>query len=500
MDCEKKLFTCSFCTFTAPTKTRVRYHELAIHSDLRPWPCTFPGCTHRAKRKCHLEQHIRIHETVLEIRKPYCCSFKHCDFRTPNKFALKGHTLTKHTPGRTRDFQCVLCPSKFFSERKLTFHIRGHVKEKLFKCPQCDFTTHLSSYIPCHVRNVHERLNTFTCTFSGCNYSTYYKSGFNQHSRSHSTDLVVRRPVPCTFSGCDYRTINMYCLKKHIHCRHNPALTKEVQCPMCPKRFYCKSGLNHHVKGFHLNEKPYKCDKCSYATTTSTLLERHQQRRHERGKPNAKFVCNLCGYGAFSKSESQRHYKTIHTKERKFKCSHSGCDYQTNSGHILRNHQLIHEEDPERRFPIVCSFPGCDFRRRVNSDMKKHEKVHKESKLRLQCELCPARLYPDSKSLKFHKHMNHTQGRYECSYCVFACMQKQFLTSHIRKHHTNPSKNYVKASAVTPSRGILGATPKDSMPLRSCSNTTSQLSALKDAFSCKIPIVVLERIALGSLK
>ena len=406
---------CDLCPFTTRFNSKLKLHRLAVHSELKPWPCTFPGCNYRAGQKVHLKQHSLSHEATLELRKPFLCTFEGCDYRATAKFTVTEHVNRKHTPNRTWDFQCVLCSSRFFSQTGLTAHIRNHVKEKGHKCNICDYTTHHRSYLPSHVRDVHQRLRTFTCTHPGCNFSTYYKSGFTQHSKRHDPNLLVRLPAACSYPDCDYRARDGSRLREHTFRCHNPSRTKGFPCNFCAKAFYEESSLTNHINRAHLNEKAHKCEQCDYATASLAALKWHEQKKHgnrERAKVKG-FVCGSCDFRAVHYSELDYHTRAVHKKEWRFRCEKPGCNYGTYHANPFKNHLLAHEEDPKKHFPLACAFPGCDFRRMTRPEMKAHERNHQVSTLKLKCRSCGRGNYPDTQSLNFHNRINHVKMVYK---------------------------------------------------------------------------------------
>ena len=66
-----------------------------INGNFKPWICDFPGCAFHIKLKVSLKKHKRTHETVLELRKPYTCTFQDCEYRAGEKARLAEHVLGK---------------------------------------------------------------------------------------------------------------------------------------------------------------------------------------------------------------------------------------------------------------------------------------------------------------------------------------------------------------------------------------------------------------------
>ena len=129
-------FKCSSCSFTTMHPGHVPRHERTVHSELRPWECSYPGCQYAAKTRCGLTRHLKSHPTNPKLRMPYCCTFKGCEYRAISNGNLKQHKRRWHVLNRITDFGCSFCSSRFYDKNVLNVHIRSHVKEKRFECLQ----------------------------------------------------------------------------------------------------------------------------------------------------------------------------------------------------------------------------------------------------------------------------------------------------------------------------------------------------------------------------
>ena len=144
---------CSKCSYIAPNGSELKSHQIRINSDRKPWACTFPGCAFRIKGRKDLNRHQRVHEKNPELRNPYPCFFDKCAYRAAQKWLLTHHIRARHnTGGKTRDFQCSLCPKKFYTQADLKGHISSHTKEKKFACVRCDFKTHHPGSLRLHIK------------------------------------------------------------------------------------------------------------------------------------------------------------------------------------------------------------------------------------------------------------------------------------------------------------------------------------------------------------
>ena len=113
------------------------------------------------------------------------------------------------------------------------------VHEKTY-CEKCG-TTMDKSYLPKHIRNVHEGKKDHKCQNCGKEY----------------TD---RKNLSC-----------------HIKRAHDNV--RDEQCNQCGKLFFTKEVLNRHIRNIHSNEqKPiFQCEYCQKSYTTKNYFRIHQQ-------------------------------------------------------------------------------------------------------------------------------------------------------------------------------------------------------------------------------
>ena len=343
------------------------------------------------------------------------------------------HPSTKHQAGRARNFHCPMCPSRFFSQKDLRGHIRTHVKERPLKCKQCKYSTFKPEDLARHERTVHEKTVKFHCQHPDCNFVTVHKDSLQTHRQTHDLNRVIDRPVPCTYPTCNYRAHSVSTLREHVHVRHDPSRTKKFACPKCTKKFYNNHVLHKHINVVHAGDTISDADLSAVAPLKKQLLKNY-------------FQCELCDYRAGHREHLNAHKLTIHSDVRKFKCDSPGCSYKTNYPRLFKQHLLIHEKDPQKKYPAVCRFPGCDYRRRSRVQLKSHEEVHEDSEIRLNCDLCPDKWYPDQNSLLFHSWMCHDGKSYECSYCDYVVHELRHLAVHVNKSHKDRLIDYPGSS------------------------------------------------------
>ena len=273
---------CDQCPFTAPFNSLVKKHQVSVHSVFKHLKCAHSGCRFSTTLPGNLRRHSRTHETRLELRKPYPCEFDNCEYRATEKKHLQSHILARHRTEKTKDFQCPLCSSRFYSDECLQKHIPRHVREKRFKCRHCKFKTHEVACLTRHTRTIHGNLATLLkCTSPGCSYSTVYLAGFKLHSKTHHPDPVVRRPYQCGFPPCTFRASTAANLERHHDAWHNPNRKRQFQCPMCPKSFYRAASVAVHLTSAHTKEQGYRCDQCPFVTHSDQNLRKHLKVVHK---------------------------------------------------------------------------------------------------------------------------------------------------------------------------------------------------------------------------
>ena len=135
---------------------------------------------------------------------------------------------------------------------------------------------------------------------------------------------------------------------------------------------------------------------------------------------------------------------------------------------------LIHEQGPERQFPVACSFPGCDFRRRVVEEIKLHERGHWTLKVKLKCEICPTKFgYPDKNSLLFHKYLRHNAIPFKCSMCVYGVLHKSALSHHIRDRHGRQNLKSFRTRTTTSNSSEEKCIQENTTPTATPTNTSN---------------------------
>ena len=133
--------------------------------------------------------------------------------------------------------------------------------EKTFVCPTCDATFQTASARSCHRRHVHQRHHLCVT----CDRAFTNKQKLERHLKIHRTEAKKLKSEKSRKEPED-----------RLNANHAPNTGKKrFECSSCPREYFTKSGLNHHLKQVHSTERLYKCSHCEFIGKTSLELENH---------------------------------------------------------------------------------------------------------------------------------------------------------------------------------------------------------------------------------
>lgn len=217
----------------------------------------------------------------------------------------------------------------------------------------------------------------------------------------------------CNYDGCDYGTTR----KDHYY-RH---LTK------------------------HIDNKPYKCDNCSFSTTDSCYISQHVE-SHDRTFLN----CPHCGIKLNTLNQLEKHideHPSTNLQCQFYKCNESrygNYEYVIHfSTHFGKNNHLL------------CPLPGCHYSTPKESSIKKHIDNH-NNPISIHCPENSCNYQIPSKPLMITHLSDHYKKLHKCTYlnCNFESDNPEILAKHRLIHEKiyqcqNPGCNY---SAQQPSQ------------------------------------------------
>ncbi|GFT68024.1 zinc finger protein [Nephila pilipes] len=407
---------------------------------------------------------------------------------TCGKVFTTGSTLSRHRLWHHRSeddklrFNCKLCPYASNISSHFKAHLSVHDPTRKFACKICGPFSRLTCINCGKIFSAAATLSRhqiwhhkcaddiFKYNCSLCPYATNHTNRFKSHKLVHDPD----RKYICKECGNGFT--NTQSLKCHelIHTGEFNLDTMKrrfthLMCTKCSKLFASKTTLVRHQLWHHksLTDKfRYNCEKCPYATNTSSHFKGHYL-MHD---PSRKFVCEYCvdfkncfplplirtTYTActvcdkwFSSGSTLNKHKVWHHKNLfppfKYSCKH--CPYATDNKTNFKTHFEVHSRDRE----FWCPTCGNGFKRIAslrsickacntwfisNSKLSKHKLWHHKSecpRYRFNCKLCPYASNVSS-NLQAHEQVHLPDRPYECEYCGNRFKALSNLHSHVTIH------------------------------------------------------------------
>ena len=84
---------------------------------------------------------------------------------------------------------------------------------------------------------------------------------------------------------------------------------RKHQCPICEKRFCYRGDLQRHYDSMHSDKKPFKCRVCTFRAVTKAAVVEHE-RKH--GMQPARFHCVSCDLSCVDEKFFRGHLRDVH--------------------------------------------------------------------------------------------------------------------------------------------------------------------------------------------
>ncbi|GBP42774.1 Zinc finger and SCAN domain-containing protein 22 [Eumeta japonica] len=150
---------------------------------------------------------------------------------------------------------------------------------KYYVCDRCGSRIKTITSMRMHILNIHLKVPTFQCQL--CPERFKYANTRNRHMSIVHGGERIRYP-----------------------------------CQACDQVFLSRTALVQHIRNFHLQERPYKCDSCEMSFFSMVYLRRHMI-KHTGERV---FECKVCKK-TFPRKNTLVLHERIHSNDRRFVCS-----------------------------------------------------------------------------------------------------------------------------------------------------------------------------------
>ena len=312
---------CSYldCDFKSNYSHVVRRHVKTYHLGERlisPTACSYDGCDYKSDYKHVVRRHIRTRHLGEKIYNSLCeCSYVNCDFKSNYSHVVRRHIRTKHLGEKiiTKNQRipcsiegCGLLARNGTDLRKHNKQV--HIKNELFSCTLCKYTTHYDGNLKNHLLGKHNESRVFNCAYNECGYTSNYSQGVKNHAKK--VHLGEKSPlVKC--DECDYKGSSKSVVRFHYDALHTD---KRNSCPRDGCDFTAKwaTSINIHIKEYHGEGQQLQCSECGYTTYRKTNLVKHNNVVHL--KLTEEYFCDQCVFKTTNQSTLNKHIKAnIHS-------------------------------------------------------------------------------------------------------------------------------------------------------------------------------------------
>ena len=268
---------------------------------------------------------------------------------------------------RNKQFKCGQCDLTFLWPESLRYHEKAKhppLELKTLQCEQCPYSTKIDQNLRKHILMMHTS-QKFPCDLCGTEFDA--KQYLLRHiKRSHAENNKLFKCEECSFITTQNRNLNRH-LKKHKR--------QESECSICHKKVL---HLHEHIKLFHKAEKKYECDTCPFTCKALSTLKYHISTHNKKEKEM--FPCKICNKKLSSSCYLKEHIKRMHENKERLRCD--DCES------TFANKQSLMSHISKVHLGIRYNCDICEHKSTTKNALKTHKLIHLPDDQKLNCEIC----------------------------------------------------------------------------------------------------------------
>ncbi|XP_055684465.1 zinc finger protein 208-like isoform X2 [Lutzomyia longipalpis] len=386
---------CRVCQKTLKSKAGFDYHMM-IHTGEKPFECIYCGKFFRSYNyyKVHEQYHER---NVMKRRGRPRVNDKICGVN------LSDMNLD-FTPNDRGYYECQICGKEFKSRQGLPYHMALHMKNRIFRCLQCNLSFRNLNRFQFHNLLTHTDGKDEAAAGGG---GAGEGDGERRRGRPRKFDIFVKEevdagkteevaPPPPKGVGEEGQSQEVKeegtveavgppedggnVKKEDVDASSSSSKPKafikklpngpdgslQFQCILCEKIFRSVQASAYHVM-VHTGEKPFKCHVCNYGFRSHANLKKHQCGVF-KPRPGRRSRYDTTGEFVGDVFQSQLVAWKALADMVKLKCRK--CDQPFKSRPALMYHCMIHTGEK----PYKCTICHKHFRSMTNLNL--HQKSH----------------------------------------------------------------------------------------------------------------------------
>ncbi|XP_062135477.1 zinc finger protein 226 [Drosophila sulfurigaster albostrigata] len=324
------LLSCHICKHTAMEAKQMRSHYMRVHnSDVseddiigltknQSFKCR-PCNSYETNSRTDMQQHLIEHHKIDGDFEMYCYVQQNCPacgriFK--DQRSARTHYTRMHTPqqqpqsqagvscagreGAEQQHMCIACDKVFSSKASLQAHQRFCQVKQPVHCNFCEQQFSSMRKYEMHLQQQHAVDTLHECEI--CKKSFKNSESLSVHRKRHS-----ERHYQC--GKCSLNYINAAELRVHYERAHVQE-EEVVSCRNCGSKFQNYALLREHEQRNHQKAKVWRCDSCTFETSTRARLRQHQYEHTDYP-----YKCQHCPEEFADRGKIRQHSKKVHAVE-----------------------------------------------------------------------------------------------------------------------------------------------------------------------------------------